>query len=35
MLKQLIERQNRIDKKYGTDEELGALYNEGVTEFKL
>lgn len=35
MLKQLIARQNRIDKKFGTDEELGALYNEGVTEFKL
>lgn len=35
MLKQLIERQNRIDKKYGTNEELGAIYTEGVTEFKL
>ncbi len=35
MLKDLIERQNRIDKKYGTDEELGALYKNGTTNFKL
>lgn len=35
MLKQLIGKQRKIDKKYGNDEELGAIYTEGVTEFKL
>lgn len=35
MLKKLINRQRKIDNKYGTDEELGVIYKNGTTEFKI
>lgn len=35
MLQNIIKRQNKIDDLYYTEEELGAIYKNGITEFKL
>lgn len=35
MLQNLINKQNKIDRLYSTTEELGAIYKDGITHFKL